>query len=96
MPINIYSQDPADTDTIAWLCDDEWDLPGQVYELERWLKINQQTLFKGKYVADIGFQIRKDATGGGGVISTEMIRILNDLGMEIYLSEYGYAVMGLE
>ncbi|WP_373546791.1 hypothetical protein [Chamaesiphon sp.] len=41
------------------------------------------------YVADVGFQIRKDATGGGAVISTEMIQILHDLGMEVYLSEYG-------
>jgi hypothetical protein len=96
MPINIYDQEHQDLDPIAWLCDDEWELPGQVDELERWLKTNQQTLPKGKYVADIGFQIRPDATGGGGVISTEMIRILNNLGMEIYLSEYGYAAMGLE
>jgi hypothetical protein len=96
MPINIYSQNSDDTDQVAWLCDDEWELPGQVDELERWLKANQHKLSRGKYVADIGFQIRKDATGGGGVISTEMIGILNDLGMEIYLSEYGYAVMGLE
>jgi hypothetical protein len=96
MPINIYDKEHQDLDPIAWLCDDEWELPGQVDELERWLKANQQTLSRGKYVADIGFQIRPDATGGGGVISTEMIRILNDLGMEIYLSEYGYAAMGLE
>jgi hypothetical protein len=96
MPINIYSQDRTNTDPIAWLCDDEWELPGQFHELERWLKANQQALDKGKYVADIGFQIRPNATGGGGVISTEMIRILNDLGMEIYLSEYGYTAMGLD
>ncbi len=96
MPINIYDQERQGVDTIAQLCDDEWELPGQVDDLERWLKANQQTLSKGRYVADIGFQIRPNATGGGGVISTEMIRILNNLGMEIYLSEYGHAAMGLE
>lgn len=72
------------------MCDDEWELPCQIYELGEWLKANQHVIQKGKYVADVGFRIRKDATGGGAVISTEMIQILNDLGMEIYLSEYGY------
>jgi hypothetical protein len=96
MPICIYNEESDDRDKIGKLCDDEWELPGQIYELEEWLKVNQKLLPKGRYVADVGFRLRKDATGGGAVISTEMIQMLNNLGMEIYLSEYGYDFSGVE
>jgi selenophosphate synthetase-related protein len=47
-----------------------------------------KNLPNGKYIADIGFDIRKDASGGGAVINLKMIKILAKIGMEIYLSEY--------
>jgi hypothetical protein len=87
MPINIYNRKDSSQE-LAWLCDNDWELPSQVYELEKWLIENQSKILKGEYVADIGFDIRKDALGGGGIISLEMMRIMLDLGMEIYLSEY--------
>lgn len=43
---------------------------------------------KRSYVADIGFDIRKDAAGGGAVMCSESMRIMGDIGMEIYFSEY--------
>jgi hypothetical protein len=89
MPICIYNDESGNRNQISQLCDNEWELPCQIYALGEWLKANQQIIQNSKYVADIGFRIRKNATGGGAVISTEMIQILNDLGMEIYLSEYG-------
>lgn len=87
MPINIYNRNES-SKGLAWLCDNDWKLPSQIDGLEKWLVENQSKIVKGDYVADIGFDIRKDALGGGGIISLEMMRILLNLGMEIYLSEY--------
>jgi hypothetical protein len=88
MPVYIYK----DNKRIGECAVGEWELPSQIDELEQWLKANHQSLPKGKYFADIGFQVRKGATGGGGVISIAMIEMLNDIGMEIYLSEYNSPV----
>jgi hypothetical protein len=89
MPIIIYDNGRIDLRTIDQCSPDEWELPGQIHELEQWLKANHDKIPPGKYVADIGFQIRREATGGGSVISSEMIQLLAKMGMEIYLSEYG-------
>ena len=86
MPINIY--EAGSYKTIAYISNDEWELPIQMYELENWLNTIGSELSKGKYVADIAFDVRKDATGGGAVINSSMINILSKIGMEIYLSEY--------
>ena len=48
-----------------------------MYELEKWLDKEGKNLPKGKYVADIGFEVRNDAGGGGGVLNFKMIEILN-------------------
>jgi hypothetical protein len=86
MPINIYNE--KNNEKLAWLCDEIWDLPQQVSELENWLESTGKDLPTGEYVADIGFGIRNDANGGGGVISKKMMDIMSQIGMEIYLSEY--------
>ena len=86
MPINIYEDETFNC--IAKISDDIWDLPSQIEALEKWLNSHSENLVKGKYVADIGFDIRKDANGGGAVINSKMISVLNQIGMEIYLSEY--------
>ncbi|WP_420577982.1 hypothetical protein [Ekhidna sp.] len=86
MPINIY--DETLNDKIDWLCDDSWSLPEQIDALESWLVEKGRNLEPGKYVADIGFDIRKDATGGGGVLGSNSMKIMGELGMDIYLSEY--------
>ncbi len=86
MPINIYKQNS--TDRIAWLCDDIWDLPNQISELEKWLIENSKNLPKAEYVIDIAFDIRPDATGGGSVISLELMKLMLEKGFELYLSEY--------
>ncbi len=86
MPISIYNE--VNNDRIKYLSANIWDLPTQINELQQWLEKDGTKLKKGKYVADIGFDIRKDATGGGGIINSKMINILAEIGMEIYLSEY--------
>ena len=86
MPINIYNK--VDSAKVAWLCDDDWELPSQIDSLEKWLRDNHSELTPGKYIADIGFDIRKDACGGGAVFSSESMSIMAKLGIDLYLSEY--------
>jgi hypothetical protein len=86
MPINIYSEDTPEK--LAYLCDSNWRLPDQVEALQLWLKANGSEIKRGQYVADIGFTLREDASGGGAAISPEMMRTMADLGMSLFLSEY--------
>jgi len=86
MSINIYKEE--NFETIKYLSENDWDLPTQMEELEKWLEKEGKKLPKGKYVADIGFGIRNDTSGGGAILNSKTIKILNDIGMEIYFSEY--------
>lgn len=90
MPTKIYSAaDPQNE--IAWLCDDEWTLPAQVAALESWLK-KKKKMKAGAYIADIGFQARKDAGGGGCAFTPAMMQKMADFGITLFLSEYpGFA-----
>jgi hypothetical protein len=90
MPVNIYRVTPEGqkNESIAWLCDDNWRLPDQAEALEAWLAANHAALKPNKYVADIGFTMREDASGGGAAIPPEMMRAMADLGMSLFLSEY--------
>ncbi len=86
MPVNIYNE--VNYESIDSLCDDVWDLPNQIDALENWLRIKGKNLSKGNYVADIGFDIRKNASGGGGIINAESMKIMGEIGMNVYFSEY--------
>ncbi|WP_421753233.1 hypothetical protein [Croceimicrobium sp.] len=86
MPINLYID--STKENLLSLCDDSWELPDQLHQLESWLEEKGRFLKPGKYVADIGFAICKGATGGGGVLSSESMSILGKIGMDIYFSEY--------
>ncbi|MCJ8166540.1 hypothetical protein MKJ04_16970 [Pontibacter sp. E15-1] len=86
MPINIYIQESFEK--VDWLCDDIWDLPTQIDMLQTWMDIKGKNLEPSKYVADIGFDIRKDASGGGGVLSSKSMAIMGAIGMDVYFSEY--------
>lgn len=67
MPINIDNQ--TNHEKLDWLCNDVWDIPNQIETLEKWVKTKGILQPKSSYVADIGFDIRKDATGGGAVLN---------------------------
>jgi hypothetical protein len=85
MPINIYRDD---TSKIAWLCDGDWSLPNQVDALTVWLEENGKNIRSGSYVADIGFRWRRDAGGGGSALTPETMKIMSEIGMCLFLSEY--------
>ncbi|MBO6763291.1 MAG: hypothetical protein JJ909_20225, partial [Roseivirga sp.] len=63
----------------------DWDLPTQIDALKTWLINKGKSLEPSKYVADIGFDTRKDATSGGGVLNSESMGMI---GMDVYFSEY--------
>jgi len=86
MPINIYNDDTLEK--IDYICDGNWELPKQIDIFESWLKENENKFPKSNYVADVGFEIRKDACGGGAVLSTKSMSIMVNLNMELFLSEY--------
>lgn len=92
MPINIYRVTPGDQDNeeIAWLCDDEWEIAPQIEALSTWLASNSSMLQSGEYVADVGFGWRRDASSGGPVLEPAAMRRMAELGMSLYLSEYGF------
>lgn len=85
MPINIYKDN---FERFDYLCEDIWDLPNQIDSLEKWLITKGNLLPKGAYIADIGFDVRKDAAGGGAVLSAKSMKIMGNIGMDIYFSEY--------
>ncbi len=86
MPINIYIE--STMENIHGLCEDSWELPDQIEELETWLKEKGRFLKPGKYVADIGFDIRQNASGGGAVLNSKSMAIMGEIGMDVYFSEY--------
>jgi len=98
MPINIFRVTPEDktNEAVAWLCSGNWRLPDQAKALESWLSENHAKLDADDYVADIGFRPRDDALGGGAAISPQLMRIMVELGMWLFLSEYPGGAEGEE
>ena len=86
MSINIYKA--TNFENLETLCDKVYDLPTQIAALEKWLDLEGRNLPEGKYVVDIGFGMRQDATGGGGVLNAHAMKIMGQIGMDMYLSEY--------
>jgi hypothetical protein len=94
MPVNIYRLTPDDQENeeVAWLCDDVWLIRPQIEALSTWLEQSSATLQPADYIADVGFQWRRDALAGGPVLDPTAMRRMADLGMWLYLSEYpGFA-----
>lgn len=88
MPITIHRHGTDSNTRIAWLCDDDWELPKQIEALEKWLLENRSTLTKDSYAVDIGYAPREGALGGGCVVTLAAMEAMTALGMQLYLSEY--------
>lgn len=91
MPVSIYRVTPEgqENERIAWLCDDQWELCPQTEALEQWLEHTGQSLPSADYVADVGFKWRRNASAGGAALPPSMLRRMADIGMSLFLSEYG-------
>ena len=71
------------------LAPDDWNLMSQYEAFEEWLKSNDGKLESEEgWIVDIGFSPRKNAAGGGPVISKEIMELCLRNNIEIYLSEY--------
>lgn len=92
MPISIIDHTNSENGEkgirIEWLCDDEWEMPVQIKSLDQWLTNTGCKLPAGTYTADLGFSPRAGALGGGAVLTTKSMRIMVEIGMNLYLSEY--------
>ena len=90
MPIAIRRVTPEGqkNEEIAWLADDEWNLPPQIEELESWVAQNAEKLPSGEYVADVGFCWRRDAGGGGSAIDPKTLETMGRANIWLWLSEY--------
>ncbi len=86
--LSIYIRNQESNEEIAHLAKEEWELPAQIESLENWLNENDSVIAPGNYVADIGFSMRKNACGGGAILSVKAMSIMSRLGMKLYLSEY--------
>lgn len=86
MPIHLYTE--KDRTSLKELHIEEWDLPTQLDKLEQWVLANRSLLINGPYVADVGFMVRKETSGGGAVLSPEAMKVMADVKMSIYFSEY--------
>ncbi|MEM7020156.1 MAG: hypothetical protein AAF512_22790 [Pseudomonadota bacterium] len=76
-------------ENFALLAADSWDLREQVEFFEKWLRDIDETLEDAdSWIADIGFSPRSRATGGGPVVSLELMELCLRNKIEIFLSEY--------
>ena len=86
MPISIYT---PGGEQLALLCEHEWELAAQLTALEDWVRNEGALLPPGDYRADLGFTTRREATGGGGTLSSDTLSTMGKIGMSFWLSEYG-------
>ena len=71
------------------LAPDDWNLMSQFEVFEEWLRSNDGKLVSDEgWMVDIGYSPRENGTGGGPVISKEIMQLCLKNNIEIYLSEY--------
>ena len=72
------------------LAEDDWNLMSQFEAFSSWLDSGAEALDSNfEWIADIGFRQRADATGGGPVISRDVMAACLKYNITIFLSEYG-------
>jgi len=90
MPISIrrLEEEGKAYTEVAWLGDNEWNLPPQIDLLESWVNENAEHLPPGEYIADVGFCWRRNAGGGGSALSPDFLGKMANAGISLFLSEY--------
>jgi hypothetical protein len=83
----IYIKEKQTNEILTQLAEGEWELPNQIKLLENWLLENEERI-PSEYIADVGFNIRKHACGGGAILSIQAMKVMVNLGITLYLSEY--------
>ena len=68
---------------------DSWDLRELFTIFEEWLITNGASLEAGDgWIVDVGFSPRRGASGGGPIISPNIMSLCVEKRISIYLSEY--------
>ena len=86
MPINIYEWESRKP--IVHLCDDEWVLIKQFEYFKEWVYSNREKFTGIACNADIGFCWNKDAKSGGPAFDIEFMKLLIELNVTVFISEY--------
>ncbi len=90
MPIWIRKTYKEKTENYLHLMKDDWILPNNFDAFSEWLQSVDETLDKNaEWIADIGFMPRESATGGGPIISLDLMKLCIRNNIEIYISEFG-------
>ena len=90
MPVVIRKIVEDRVENHADVATDSWDLRTQIEALEEWLSANPAHLDpSSQWIADVGFTVRFDATGGGPPISCRLMKMCVASNLDIWLSEYG-------
>lgn len=84
MPVKITHND--DEKEVDFLFPDTWDLAQQLHMLEEWALSSNNKLLPGNYTADLGFHYRHEAFGGGGHLSSDVLKIMGQKGIDLYFS----------
>jgi hypothetical protein len=90
VPVRIEKIIGSSREEVAYLCDDDWELPSQVAVFQNWLLTSTAGLVPNEYVADIGFSPREGAAGGGANLNSTVLERMGKLGMSLALSEYSH------
>ena len=78
------------SDAIVDVIADEWDLDRQLEDLFAWLHAHPDFDFSsGKWVADVGFSSRPNVAVAGYTISVELMALLSQNKITLWLSDYG-------
>ncbi|MCW7492544.1 hypothetical protein ND861_09580 [Leptospira sp. 2 VSF19] len=89
MPIWIRKTNKEKTENYHHLMKDDWDLTNNFEAFSDWIQSVDGTLDKKfDWVADISFSPRPNATGGGPVISFDLMKLCIKNNIEIYISEF--------
>ncbi len=71
------------------IINDNWDLDTQLKTLENWLHQNSDFNFStGEWIADIGFEPRPDVSVAGYTINHELMSLLVENRITLWLSDY--------
>lgn len=90
MPVIIRRTVNQRFEKYAEIASNSWDLRTEIEALEEWLIANARSLDTSfEWIADVGFTVRLDATGGGPPLTKRLMRACLDSNLEIFLSEYG-------
>ena len=77
-------------DAVVDVVANEWDLDRQLSGLMAWLLAHPEFDFSsGEWVADVGFSSRPNVTVAGYTVSIELMAMLSQNKITLWLSDYG-------